>query len=113
MSDDITCRNCETPNAAGRRKCRKCRRVLNPLSRGERAAANAIAANARWKRVTNRSLATAKARAAGPASLDYWIRQVDPKGEMSPLDRVKAAGNARAEWYGRRMKDARAAKRAS
>lgn len=113
MSDDITCRNCDTSNPAGRRKCRKCRRVLSPLSRGERAAANAIAANARWSRVKNRSLATAKARAAGPASLDYWMPRVDPDSEMSYRDRVRAAQNAKAEFYGRAMKNARAARRAS
>jgi hypothetical protein len=70
-----------------------------------------IAANARWKNETNRTLATAKARAAGPASLDYWLKRVDPDREMAYHDRVRAAENARAEWYARAMKNARAAQR--
>lgn len=111
--EDVSCRNCGTPNAPGRRKCRKCRRVLNPISHGERSAANSIAANARWKNVKNRSLETAKARAAGVNGIDYWLKRVDPDGEMSDRDRVRAAENARAEWFGRRMKDTRAAKRST
>jgi hypothetical protein len=71
-----------------------------------------IAGNARWSRETNRSLATAKARANGPASLDYWMPRVDPDQQMSHTDRVKAAENAKAEYYGRKLRDARAAKAA-
>lgn len=113
MATEQVCTHCETSNAAERAKCRRCRRVLNPQSRGERSAAASIAANERWSRTKNRSLATAKARASGPASIDYWIKQVDPDNEMSPNDRVRAAENKRAAFYGRLGKTGRAAKRSA
>lgn len=59
-----------------------------------------------------RRCATAKARAKGPGLLDYWIARADPDGQMPQTDRVKAAENVKAEFYGRRMRIARAAKRA-
>ena len=34
---------------------------------------------------------TAAARAAGPGSLSYWERKVDPDGELSPAERVRRA----------------------
>jgi hypothetical protein len=84
---------------------------MSAQTSSERSAIASIAANARWSREKNRSLATAAARAAGPGSLDYWMRRVDPDGEMTHADRVKAAENAKAEYYGRSMRNARAARR--
>jgi hypothetical protein len=78
----------------------------------ERSTNAKIAANARWARTPNRSLATAKARANGPGSLEYWLTKVDPDGEMVYADRVRAADNAKAEFYGRAMKNARKSKAA-
>jgi hypothetical protein len=49
----------------------------------DRRAIAKIAANARWARETNRSLATAKAHAKGPGSLVYWIARVDPTSFQS------------------------------
>jgi hypothetical protein len=71
-----------------------------------------IAANARWAREPSRARATAPARAAGPASVDYWIGKVDPDRQMSNVDRVKAAENARREFYQRLGKTGRKAKKA-
>lgn len=71
-----------------------------------------IATNARWARETDRTLATAPARANGPGRIEYWMAKVDPDGQMTYPNRVKAAENAKAEFYGRRMREARAAKKA-
>jgi hypothetical protein len=76
----------------------------------ERRTNASIAANIRWSQEKNRSLATAKARANGPGSIEYWMRRVDPEGEMTYADRVKAAENAKKAFYGQQLKAARKAK---
>jgi hypothetical protein len=87
-----------------------------PMSQTDRSALGRIAANERWSRERDRTGATAAARAAGPGSIEYWLKKVDPDGEMSAADRLKAATNAKKAFYGRLTlagRQARAAKRAS
>ena len=78
----------------------------------ERSVNASIASNARWSREPSRARATAKARAAGPGSVDYWIARVDPDGLMTPADRVAAAENARRAHFQRLAKRGRAARKA-
>lgn len=99
MADPWTCGKCRTENTG--RTCPTCtdRRV------------NAeIANNIRWSRETDRSLATAPARAKGPGAIEYWLTKVDPDGEMTYADRLKAAGNAKRAYYARLGKAGRRAK---
>lgn len=70
----------------------------------ERSLNASIASNERWARETNRTLATAAARANGPASIEYWAKKVDPDGEMSHTDRMRAADNAKKAFYARLSK---------
>ena len=55
-----------------------------------RSRAASIAANTRWA-FTDTVAGTAAARAASPASLDYWERQVDPDHTLAPDDRAARA----------------------
>ncbi|WP_062434856.1 hypothetical protein [Herbidospora daliensis] len=87
-----------------------------PVSNADRRELARIAANERWARERDRTAATSAARAAGPGSIEYWLKRVDPDGVMSDADRLKAAGNAKAAFYARLTRagrQARAAKRAS
>lgn len=79
----------------------------------ERRVNASIAANARWSREPSRARATAAARAAGPGSIDYWLTKVDPDRQMTHGDRVKAAENARKEFYQRLGKTGRRARKAT
>jgi hypothetical protein len=47
-----------------------------------------------WSRTTDRPARTAKARAASPSQVAYWLTRVDPDAVMSDADRLKAAKNA-------------------
>ncbi len=61
----------------------------------ERSLIAAIAANESWAETPDRSARTAKARAASPGGLDYWERQVDPSGTLSPAVRAQRAESKR------------------
>lgn len=83
-------------------------------SPAERRTIARIAANYRWAREPDRVAATAEMRRRSPASLDYWLRRVDPDMTMSHAERVKRAENAKAAYYGAlalKMRQAKAAKR--
>lgn len=85
------------------------------LTPAERSALARAAANERWSRVKDRSAETAKARRANPSSDEYWLKKVDPDGEMTPANRLKAAINAKTAYFerfalkGRQSKAARKA----
>jgi hypothetical protein len=57
-----------------------------------------VAAHERWAKTTNRSTATAAARAAFS---DRFEREVDPDGSLSPEERSKRAANARSAYFSR------------
>lgn len=44
-----------------------------------------------WSRTKDRSARAKPGHSKSPASLDYWLANVDPDGEMSDADRLKAA----------------------
>ncbi len=100
MAEPMTCGRCG--NEIAGQTCGTCT---------ERSVNASIAANARWSREPSRSRATAAARAAGPGSIDYWLTKVDPDRQMSGADRVKAAENARREFYQRLGKTGRKARK--
>lgn len=64
------------------------------LSPKERSALARIAANERWARETNRAGATAAMRAKSPSSIDYWLKKVNPDGELAHAEALKLATNA-------------------
>jgi hypothetical protein len=84
-------------------------------SASERSTQARIAANERWAKEPDRAGATAKARANSPASIEYWMKKVDP-GEQMPRDqRLRRAQNAKTAYYQKRalaMRQAKAAKAA-
>jgi hypothetical protein len=59
-----------------------------------------IAAYARWAKQDG-SEGTARARANGPGSLDYWEQKVDPDGAWPTERRRKAAEAAMKEHFTR------------
>ena len=63
----------------------------------------AIGGNELWATLHGaaRTAATAAARAAGPGSIEYWERKVDPDGVMAPADRTKCAEHAKKAYYSR------------
>lgn len=69
-----------------------------------------IAANERWAKEADRSQATAKARANSPASIEYWMRKVDPGNTMPHAQRLRRAQNAKSAFYERRAAAMRKAK---
>lgn len=99
MAESWTCGKCQTENTG--RTCQTCT---------DRRVNAAIANNTRWANETNRSLATAPARANGPGAIEYWLRKVDPDGQMVYADRLKAATNAKRAYYARLGKAGRRAK---
>lgn len=79
----------------------------------ERSAHARMAANYRWAREPDRYAATAAARAASPAAVEYFFREVDPDERLSYAERVRRAESARkAYWQARalRMRQAKARK---
>ena len=98
----MACGRCGTELEAGARTCTTC---------ADRRTNASIAANARWSREPSRARATAPARAKGPGSLDYWMPRVDPDEQMTYADRVRAAENAKREFYQRLAKQGRKAKK--
>lgn len=67
----------------------------------DRRAISTIANGERWSRETDRTAATATARANGPGSLEYWFPKVDPDGELPYETRVKNAEAAKRAFYAR------------
>lgn len=79
----------------------------------ERSTIARIAAQTRWGLYeTDRSAATAAARAKAPSSLEYWYPRVDPHEAMTPDARAKAAESARSAYYQRLARAGRKAKAA-
>jgi len=76
----------------------------------ERSTVARIAANTRWANEDDRTAATAKARNSSPASIEYWMRKVDPDARMPRDQRLLRAENAKAAYYQKRMREARQAK---
>jgi hypothetical protein len=57
---------------------------------------------------------TAKARANGPGSIEYWERKVDPEGVLTPEERQRRATAAKSEHYARlALASAKARRKAS
>lgn len=83
----------------------------------ERSTIARIAAQTRWGLYErDRSAATAAARAKSPSSDEYWFARVDPREEMTPEARAKAAESARTAYFeqlARKGRKAKAAKRAA
>lgn len=76
----------------------------------ERSTIARIAANSRWAQEDDRVTATAKARNSSPASIEYWMRKVDPDNQMPRDQRLRRAENAKNAYYQKRMRAARQAK---
>lgn len=68
-----------------------------------------IAAHSRWARERDRTEAT---RAARLASLDRFVKQVDPNLELDPVLREKLAESAKKEHYTRMALKSAASRRA-
>lgn len=69
------------------------------------------AAHALHSQVDGREI-TRAARKAGPGSLDYWERRVDPDAVLSPAERTRRAAHAKkAHYIGLAAKSAAARKR--
>jgi hypothetical protein len=66
---------------------------LTPAQRSARARAGAHAQHARH------GAATQKAFFASPASLTYWLEQVDPIGELDVVERARRATSARRAYF--------------
>ncbi|MEV4174044.1 hypothetical protein [Nonomuraea sp. NPDC049709] len=79
---------------------------------GERSSQARNAAHSRWAREPNRTGATAAARANSPASIERWLREVDPDERLPYEQRLKLAESAKQAYYGRLMLKARRAKAA-
>ena len=73
---------------------------ISDLTPSERSLQARMAASAKHAKIDG-PVATAAARAASPASDDYWIKKVDPSGELSVKERVKRARNAKREHFTR------------
>jgi hypothetical protein len=60
---------------------------LSPAQRALRASIGGHAQKAKY----NSRYLTEKARAASPGSLSYWEREVDPDGQLDPVERTRRA----------------------
>lgn len=81
----------------------------------ERVVRARIAAHERWAKESDRAGATAKARANSPASVEYWMKKVDPEQQMPRELRLRRAQNAKTAYYQKRalaMRQAKALKAA-
>ena len=79
-------------------------------TQNERSTIAKIAANTRWSQESDRAGATAKARNNSPASIEYWMKKVDPDNAMPRAERLLRAQNAKTAYYQKRMRAARQAK---
>lgn len=71
-----------------------------------------IAANTRWANEPDRTAAMANARNNSPASVEYWMKKIDPGKALPYTERVKRAENAKTAYYQKAMLKARQAKAA-
>ncbi|MFI6910149.1 hypothetical protein ACIBKY_53475 [Nonomuraea sp. NPDC050394] len=69
-----------------------------------------IAAHTRWAREEDRVRATAKARSNSPASIEYFLRDVDAR--LPYAERLKRAESAKSAYWQRRARLMREAKKA-
>ncbi|MFI6296766.1 hypothetical protein ACIBEJ_34615 [Nonomuraea sp. NPDC050790] len=76
----------------------------------ERSTQARIAAHTRWAGEPDRAAATLEARKKSPASIDYWMRKVDPDSLMPYPARLKRAENAKTAYYEKRALKMRQAK---
>jgi hypothetical protein len=74
---------------------------LPSLSPEMRALKARAAAHSKWARVSDPTAATAAARAAGPGSLSYFERQIDPQGDMDPAERARRAEHLKKAHFAR------------
>ena len=81
------------------------------LSPSERSTNAALAAHERWSR-EDAVAGTARARANGPGSLDYWLDRVDPHGELTAAERDRRARNAKTAFCIRLAKRSAAVRKA-
>jgi hypothetical protein len=65
-----------------------------------RSLVSSIGAHAQKAKYDSREL-TKNARAASPGALAYWERQVDPDGQLDPVERSRRAEHARKAHFGR------------
>jgi len=77
------------------------RQVPQPLSPEQRVLRSKIASGIRWANTSDPTAATAAARAAGPGSLSYFERQLDPDGTMDPAERSRRAEHLKKAHYAR------------
>ena len=87
----------------------------DPLTPAERSLRARLAAHTRWAATppAERSAVTAKARRAGPGSLEWHMAQVDPDGVLSEADRSTLAANHRSAYFTRlALKSAKARRKA-
>jgi hypothetical protein len=82
--------------------------AITPAERSEIAR---IAAHTRWSKETNRAGVTAKARNNSPASIQHWLRKVDPESKLPHAERLKLAESAMKAHFLKRARDMRAAKK--
>jgi hypothetical protein len=68
-------------------------------TRAERERNGRIGAYVQWSREPDRTARTAKARAASPAGLDRFEREVDPDGVLPTDVRAKMAEAARKAYF--------------
>ena len=71
-----------------------------PLSPQERSLRARLAAHELHSQYDSREI-TRAARAAGPGSLSYWERKVDPDGELTPEERTRRAGHKKTAYFQR------------
>jgi hypothetical protein len=71
------------------------------FTREQRVLRSRIGGYSSWARTEDRSARTAPARAASPASLDRWEREVDPDCVLDPADRAQRAESARRAYFTR------------
>lgn len=86
-----------------------------PLTRDERARYGRLGAYRRLANTPDRSEMTAPAREAGPNSITWHEKRVDPDGTLPPHQRRQMAEAARKAWYlelSEKSRRARAARKA-
>lgn len=71
------------------------------LTPEERTLRARLAAHTKWARCTDASEATSRARANGPGSIEYWLKKVDPDGELPEKERLRRAQSAKKAFYAR------------
>ncbi|WP_157251066.1 hypothetical protein [Nonomuraea typhae] len=81
-------------------------------AQSERSNLASIAANERWARERDRTAATAAMRAKSPASIEYWLKKVNPDGQLPHAEAIKLAENAQKAHFKRLALASRRAKAA-